>query len=488
LQFIDTSMKSLTKAESAKNGFSFRNSANSFTVEFGNTAAKGINFDNVFTFRADSNTAGSGSGKIQTEKGQGSIIYPAVFGSDTKVEYINTESGLKENIILDKYTGQNRFDFTFSSDTHVPILTENGMNILVADKNDLEKIEYRFLSLYAYDSYDPAKDPEQRDSDFRHMNEDLYYELTANEDSTYTITVVVPEKYLTHPEIVYPVTIDPSLEPYVSSNSNAQDTFVDAGNPSSSNNGNLDYIRFGKVNGNKNFGYHRFSSLPYLPSGAVVTSAYLKFTFRSGQTTPSVNSGIKMWTLRVTDHQWYESSLTWNNQPYGSSGPYTDITYKGSYLDYFNANITDMVKAWYSGSPNYGIDFTYSNEDYNDYNSVVSSEGEAHRAPVLTISYRVPTTGINLSATSASLLADETKQLTATVYPSTATDKGILWTSNNSTVATVSPNGLVTARKGGTAIITARTSDGGYQKSCTVYVYDYHIYNYYAITACCIIH
>lgn len=473
-QFIDTSMKSLTKAESAKNGFSFRNSANSFTVEFGNTAAKGINFDNVFTFRADSNTAGSGSGKIQTEKGQGSIIYPAVFGSDTKVEYINTESGLKENIILDKYTGQNRFDFTFSSDTHVPILTENGMNILVADKNDLEKIEYRFLSLYAYDSYDPAKDPEQRDSDFRHMNEDLYYELTANEDSTYTITVVVPEKYLTHPEIVYPVTIDPSLEPYVSSNSNAQDTFVDAGNPTSYSNGSLDYIRFGKVNGNKNFGYHRFSSLPYLPSGAVVTSAYLKFTFRSGQTTPSVNSGIKMWTLRVTDHQWYESSLTWNNQPYGSSGPYTDITYKGSYLDYFNANITDMVKAWYSGSPNYGIDFTYSNEDYNDYNSVVSSEGEAHRAPVLTVNYSiVPVTGISVSPTNVTLNINGTRSLSATISPSNATNKKVIWSSSNTSIATVSSTGVVTAKSPGTVKITARSqADSSKCGYCYVVVKD----------------
>ncbi len=385
-QFIDTSMKALTSAERAESGYVYRNSANSFTLEFGNTASEGINFNNAFTFEANSNTAGSGIGQIQMEEGYGKIVYPHVFASGTKVEYINTESGLKENIILDQYTGQNRFDFTFRSDTHVPVLTENGANILVTDKDDPETVDYRFLSLYAYDSYDPTTEPERQNSDFRHMNEELYYELTDNGSGVYTITVVVPEEYLTHPEIVYPVTIDPSVM-IVSSNSNAQDTFVSAATPTTQTNSALDYIRFGKVNGYKTFGYHRFTSLPSLPTGANITSAYIKFTFRTGQNTPTASSGIKFWTLQVTDYQWYESSITWNNQPYGSSGPYTSFTYNGSYLDYVNANITDMVKSWYSGSPNYGIDFTYSNEDYNDYNSVVSSEGEATRAPVLKIGY-----------------------------------------------------------------------------------------------------
>ena len=206
--------------------------------------------------------------------------------------------------------------------------------------------------------------------------------------------MVVPDEYLTHPEIVYPVTIDPSIT-HTSSNSNAQDSFVDAGAPSATGNGTLDYIRFGKVNGYKNFGYHRFTSLPSLPSGANITSAYIKFTFRSGQSTPSAASGMTMLTYCVTAKQWYEttsgsnSAITWNNQPYGNWG-YVNIpfVYSGSNLSYFNATVTDFIKRWYSGSmPNYGVDFTYTNEDYNDYNSVVSSEGSASRAPILTINY-----------------------------------------------------------------------------------------------------
>lgn len=405
MQFIDTSMKPIAAAKSKKSDFIYRNAANSFLVEFGNTASKGINFNNAFTFEANSNIASktnqSQAGQVQTVNGQGKIIYPNVFGTNTKIEYINTENGLKENIILEKYTGQNRFDFTFRSETHVPILTENGTNILVANKNDPSQAEYKFLSLYAYDSYDPVKDSAPSDTDFRHMNESLYYELTDEGNGVYTITVVVPKDYLTHPEIVYPVTIDPSLTPHVSNNGNAHDTFVDAATPSEQNNGDLDYIRFGKVSGYKNFGYHRFTSLPSLPKGAYVTSAYLKFTFRSGQTTPAANSKIQMRVRQITGNTWYESSITWNTKPSTTSSTLVDISYNGSYLDYFDANITNIVKAWYSNSPNYGIDFTYSNEDYNDHNSVVSSEGEAHRAPVLSVNYTMygVTSGISSGQT-----------------------------------------------------------------------------------------
>ena len=473
IEFIDTSMKPISKAERARSGFAYRNAANRFTVEFGDTASKGINFDYAFTFGAASNTAQVGIGKIQTEQGHGKIIYPDVFGPDTRVEYINTENGIKENIILDRYTGQSRFNFIFRSDTHVPILTDNKMNILIADKDNPEKIEYRFLSLYAYDSHDPTTESEQQNSDFRHMNEDLYYELTDNGGGVYIITVVVPEEYLTHPEIVYPVTIDPSLAPCVSNNSNTHDTFVSA-DPKATNYGNLDYIRFGKKDGYKNYGYHRFTSLPSLPTRTRVVSAHIKFKFRSGQTTPKSTSGIKMRTFRVTAHQWYESSITWQNQPYGSTGSDTDITYTNGYLDYCYANITDIVKNWYASSPNYGIYFTYSNAEHNDYNSIVSSEGETDRAPVLTIDYRViPVTGVTVSPANVALNVNGTRSLAATVSPSDATVIGVRWSSDDTSIATVTNTGVVTARSPGTVMITAKSvADNTMVGYCHVVVKD----------------
>lgn len=76
---------------------------------------------------------------------------------------------------------------------------------------------------------------------------------------------------------------------------------------------------------------------------------------------------------------------------------------------------------------------------------------------------------VTLSKTALTLEAGKTVRLSATVLPATATDKSVTWSSNNEAVATVITNGTVTARKAGTAVITARTANGK-SASCTVTV------------------
>lgn len=79
-------------------------------------------------------------------------------------------------------------------------------------------------------------------------------------------------------------------------------------------------------------------------------------------------------------------------------------------------------------------------------------------------------TSVSLSKTAIGLSVGGSQTLTATVYPSNATNKSVSWTSSNPAVATVSSLGLVEAKSAGTAVITATTSDGGYTASCTVTV------------------
>ncbi len=79
----------------------------------------------------------------------------------------------------------------------------------------------------------------------------------------------------------------------------------------------------------------------------------------------------------------------------------------------------------------------------------------------------VAVTGITLSQASLSLEEGESATLTATVQPSNATDKTVSWSSSNAAVATVS-DGVVTAVKEGTAIITATA--GGKSAQCSVTV------------------
>ena len=76
----------------------------------------------------------------------------------------------------------------------------------------------------------------------------------------------------------------------------------------------------------------------------------------------------------------------------------------------------------------------------------------------------VPVETVQLSETDpVSLTPDETLQLSAVISPANATDNNVTWASDNTSVATVDANGLVTALQGGVAYITAtvggKTSD-----------------------------
>jgi uncharacterized repeat protein (TIGR02543 family) len=81
----------------------------------------------------------------------------------------------------------------------------------------------------------------------------------------------------------------------------------------------------------------------------------------------------------------------------------------------------------------------------------------------------VPVTGVSLNKTTASLVVGKTETLTATITPSTATNKKVTWKSDKEDVATVS-GGVVTGKKIGTATITVTTVDGNKTGTCTVTV------------------
>ena len=78
-------------------------------------------------------------------------------------------------------------------------------------------------------------------------------------------------------------------------------------------------------------------------------------------------------------------------------------------------------------------------------------------------------TSITLNKTYIDLYKGKTQQLTASILPANASYKTATWTSSDTSVATVSSTGLVTAKNAGKATITAKTTNGLTVK-CTVNV------------------
>ncbi len=102
--------------------------------------------------------------------------------------------------------------------------------------------------------------------------------------------------------------------------------------------------------------------------------------------------------------------------------------------------------------------------------SVVTAEiaGKKVRAS-RSSSKTVRVTGVTLDRETVTLRVYEEVTLKATVMPSNASNKGVTWASDDSSVATVDGNGTVKALAVGNTFITVTTNDGGYTASCAVY-------------------
>ena len=105
--------------------------------------------------------------------------------------------------------------------------------------------------------------------------------------------------------------------------------------------------------------------------------------------------------------------------------------------------------------------------------TATNAYGSASREFTLTISAptTIPVTGVLLDQNALTLTEGDTVQLTATVEPADATNQGVTWESSDTSIATVSEDGTVTAISAGTVTITATAADGsGVSASCSVTV------------------
>ena len=84
----------------------------------------------------------------------------------------------------------------------------------------------------------------------------------------------------------------------------------------------------------------------------------------------------------------------------------------------------------------------------------------------------VPVTGITLNSSTLMVLIYQTGQLVATIQQTTATNQNVIWSVDDTDIATVDATGVITAVDEGIAIVTATTVDGGKKAQCTVTIKD----------------
>ena len=82
----------------------------------------------------------------------------------------------------------------------------------------------------------------------------------------------------------------------------------------------------------------------------------------------------------------------------------------------------------------------------------------------------VPVQSITISKEQLELVVGQKYRLTTTILPDDASNKNVKWSTSNDGVVSVDNNGHVTAKKPGTAVVTATTEDGYHSASCTITV------------------
>ena len=145
----------------------------------------------------------------------------------------------------------------------------------------------------------------------------------------------------------------------------------------------------------------------------------------------------------------------------------TNLTVGGSanlYATILPTDATNKNVTWTTNNPNVAVvnssGIVTAKNTGTAIITVTTSNGKKATCEIRVSSKTVEVTGISLNKSSASLTVGETVALVSTVSPSNATNKNVTWTSSNKNVAVVNSNGVVTAKSGGTTIITATANNG----------------------------
>ena len=311
-----------------------------------------------------------------------SVDYPYFYGLGTTLRYTPTLSGVKEDIILSSYNGVHEFSFR---------VTTGGLNLYQLNNRyylaETEDADTKFW-LGCVEIFDANARP-----GYGTMTAE-----TVEAGQEYILTLSADPAFLTDPNTVYPVTIDPTVNGgEFSDNNNGVNAIEDApiysGYPDS-NFGTYQYNRAGYVDSSYGVGRTvvRLNSLmndPNFKTAALINSVEFHIWDASG----SAPTTVKLHPL--TDNEtWTENNITWYTQgsyaTHANLSPSASVGYGGELI----FNITNMVEEWRENPPqteviNYRMGFILkaANESSGDRALYSSEHSTSTKRPHVIATY-----------------------------------------------------------------------------------------------------
>ena len=375
--------------------YKYENQANSFKVNFD----KKIKSEELFSienkgytmsWKYNSSTKCDGStGEIEKNsskddkaekhkpKANGKIKYDK-FETNTNLEYIVTGTGVKENIILESYTGKNSFSFEVKA---------KGLNFVKNQDKSISVVNQSCEEIF----YIPA--PFMYDADNNYCY-DVEYSIESKKNKT-ILSVIADKEWLEDKERKYPVTIDPVITTQ-RDRTDIDSTFIASDNPST-NYYETNHLSVGWET--SDYGHTRTLvkfTLPKLNTGDIVIGAslnlamYYKSFYTSTIADQQINAHI------ITDN-WDAETVTWATKPKNSNVVLDyDFFSNDGEGEWNKFDVTRAVKGWYEETfKNYGImlkqdieDGTYAENGACGWYWTEKYNSETDIYPVMEISYR----------------------------------------------------------------------------------------------------
>ncbi|QUI24512.1 DNRLRE domain-containing protein [Vallitalea pronyensis] len=355
---IDNNLQNSTKAgiiENKANDFITR-----FTNEVGTCEVVSISKDDNKEVGFIPVAAKKVNGKIKDN----SIIYRNIY-EDTDIRYTVIGSKIKEDIILNSFTGKNTFSFELKLKGVNVIENESG---IITFENSKDGKIWCIEPPFMVDA--DGKYSEQVNLVLRKDKEKIFIDVVAN------------KTFLEDPSTKYPVIIDPTVNDW----DIMRDTFISSDFPDSS------YFGLNKMyTGSDPYYYGTMRSfvqfyLPSLPSDSKILTA----DFNAYQT--QVNTTASSIDLHRVTSSW-SGSTTWNTQPSIAAIKESTVTSNADNV-YWQWDITQLVKDWYNGEhANHGIMLKQQNEDISPFRTF-NTVNSGNNTPRLTINYWVDPMGL----------------------------------------------------------------------------------------------
>lgn len=316
------------------------------------------------------------SNNLKISKINNKVLFKDIM-EDIDFDYNIISTKLKESIIL-KNKNNIPESLVFKLETNLNLYINNKR---IEAKDTKDNIIFIIDAPYMWDNN-------------KNYNYNINYSL-AKKDNDYLLSLNLDKEWLESAE--FPVVIDPTITNLQKDGSDVQDTYISSSRPDS-NYGVYEDLFLGVANNGIRRVLLKFL-LPTIGTACEVTDA--KFYLRNH--TESNKYEAYLAEVHALTKDLDETTATWNNMHDKYESRIEDFNYvTRGYLEQalVEFNITNLVKRWYAGKPNYGIMLKYKDEKtvpelldwfYSKTDDASTEDVEEYREakrPFLIVTYR----------------------------------------------------------------------------------------------------